>query len=335
MRSYNNNDKNVIWYEEAFSEFPSVIAHEYNRLENEYSSGNLYATLLQIKDTMEVILKFEVLILCAWVKKQDYIDFKQKVECQITTPSMSLGSWDSLAKKLQDYLMSEIKDNSYPFMLDTLIKTRKFYDQKKFISWRNENIGHGALGFADESTFVEDIKNKISEFAVLFDQIGESLKKCDLFSGDVLLDGKDKARGLEVTEDVWFRSDGMEFIVSPYIRIVNGGIYFFDNQKKATRSQLLCYPIGMRKEETIDYFSELDRLRRQLGLNLNEAVSSNYVTKKSEDYLNSLLIKDDFVPPEYLSEWISTLVNTRKKGIYLLKMPRGTGKSCFCEKKTV
>ena len=93
-------DDEQLWYECAITGFPSVIAHEYRRLKDELSNGHPFAAMLQIKDVMEALLKFEVLLAWAWAAQEKADGFLEKVGCLITKESLSLGAWKSLGSEL-------------------------------------------------------------------------------------------------------------------------------------------------------------------------------------------------------------------------------------------
>lgn len=147
------------------------------------------------------------------------------------------------------------------------------------------------------------------------------------------------------------------FPLSPYISEQEGGLFFFDNQKNNTLSQLLCYPSGQRREKAITHFQELNILRvntanrtivvddhfftdaeedvsnlRVNSANQTIAVDNNFFTDAEEDMINRSALRETFVKPSHLMNWLKGCVQTHDKVVFLLKMCRGMGKSTFAEK---
>ena len=92
----------ALWHSSGFEHFPSVIAHEYWRLQQLCLKDKPYGVLLQIKDLIETTLKFEIISCIAWGISNSLPDFQQ-VACQITTPAMSLGRWCALGGEVRRY----------------------------------------------------------------------------------------------------------------------------------------------------------------------------------------------------------------------------------------
>ena len=55
-------DDASLWEERAYEEMPAVIAHEYKRLHELAKDGNVYGTMLQLRDVFELSLKYPFLI---------------------------------------------------------------------------------------------------------------------------------------------------------------------------------------------------------------------------------------------------------------------------------
>ncbi len=327
------NDKRF-WYMPAFDGFPAIIAHEYRRVYDLCQQDKPYGMLFQIKDLFEVVLKFEVLAVCAWSDARQLTDFREKVTSQITTPNLSLGSWESFAIEIRDFFGLKKNPEHSPLpgeMARALMTILNTYQHNNIVHWRNDQIGHGALGFAEDQAFMEDVQDKLSVLQKLFEALKHDMTAHELLAGDQLLIGWAAARNLPTDCSLMLRVGGEVFPLSPYISEQDGGLFFFDNQKKNTLSQLQCYPSGQRREKAIAHFRELNILRVNT-VDQSIAVDNNFFTDAEEDMINRSALRETFVKPSHLTDWLIGCVQTHDKGVFLLKMCRGMGKSTFAEK---
>jgi len=335
----------ALWHPSAFERFPSVIAHEYWRLYQLCLKDKPYGVLLQIKDLMETVLKFEVIAAIAWGMSQQLTDFEQ-VACQITTPAMSLGRWCALGGEVRRYFREHARPGLPSALWKPLQTILSAYEENKLVSWRNQHIGHGALGFSEDAAFQQDIRDKLTLFGKLFQKLDEPLSSQRMLCGDEVLMGHRRARALSFTgEIVMVLPDGQRFPLDPFIRMLDKlsgevddeyDIYFYDNQSERVRqSEMLSYPSGRRRHQQIGFFQELYDQNRRLGsLNRNAAVDAQFRTQEQDDALNQLNLNSmeyAFVVPDFLTEWLGEQLSGADRGVFLLKMYRGTGKSTFTE----
>ena len=261
------NDDNL-WYVDGFLRLPSIIAHEYWRLRDMFREKQPYGVYFQIRDLAETILKFEVLSVCAWAEASKIQGFQKQVGCLITTRGLSLGAWYELSRRIQAFFKEH--DNALPapfsIALDGIIReygegssfVRKHERAQSILNWRNEKIGHGALGFAEGDAFRQDIRTMIGYFKSLFEtcpknsimNVADALAQQKLWLNGIPLMGYESARELTEAEgELRIHTDkcNIDFALSPYIIYDAGKIYFFDNQKSPDRTQQQCYMNGYRK----------------------------------------------------------------------------------------
>lgn len=333
-----------LWYETAFKEYPSVIAHEYKRLQQEYECSSNYTILCQLKDVIETTLKFEVLAFCAWAKHVEIEGF-ERIACDITTPSLSLGAWLAIADNIISFFKK--KTPRPDILFDTLSALCSFYKKHDFVHWRNVSIGHGALALEENAEEAQtSIREKLKELKSLFSD--SSIR----FAEQILigirndgnaedLTGHDKALDLDGISELKLRIDNEVFSLSPHI-VINGdngkeeatrrAIFFFDNQKNQRLTQQLCYTTADRNAGYNPYFSGLDEIRRRLSVDGKLSVNADNIIADENEFLNRMSLREGFVEPQYLTEWLRAEVKKNSRGLFLLKMPRGTGKSTFTEK---
>ena len=337
------------WISDADQAYPSVVAYEYRKLREYCRAGNAYAALLSLKDNFEALLKLEVLLTYAWAAQNKDKDFEKSTISLLTTPNLTMGAWVELSLKMEKACGADIPEGI------PLKQLRKTYDRNGIVNWRNDRIGHGAMGLEESEDFREEIKNRIIILRDVYASIDEQLRQQELYlkayegealrdgkavvGGEILLTGADKARGLANGGKIWFRTaDGeIDFCADPFIilrkDINNGyGIYFFDNQRTKEMSKFLAYVQGKYVCEGTDYFC---RLRRELDtgdVSLGEAADSKLLTEEEERLLDSLQMSHTYVRPEHIKKWLGECLKNNDKGVFLLQMERGTGKSTFTEK---
>lgn len=57
-----------LWQETAITSYPCVVAHEYWRMRQLLGDGQVFGALLQMKDLLETLLKFPLLVTAAgWI----------------------------------------------------------------------------------------------------------------------------------------------------------------------------------------------------------------------------------------------------------------------------
>lgn len=341
------------WYQPAFKAFPSVIAHEYWRLHDFCWQDNPYGALIQVKDVLETVIKFQLLCCAAWAMQHDPPKALQELICEVTSPRMALGTWCDFGVAFERVLKSESNFELPQLLSQPLAETLRQYNAKQIVYWRNNMIGHGALGFSEDAEFQWDMEDKIGLLVKLFGKIGPQLMQQKLMAGDRELMGHGLARHLPECRELFVRlGDGERFSVDPYIRMMedappaNGrkaagnvayGIYFYDNQNdRLRRSELLSYPSGKRKHAQIGMFLEMSEARVKHAMaNTGRAVDDPYKTQDDDAMIDQLLLdrlEQEFIEPDVLMDWLRGELSAREKGVLLLQMPRGTGKSTFAEK---
>lgn len=336
------------WYEDVIDTYPSVISYEYKNLRDLCCEEEPYGVLLSIKDNYETFLKLEVLLSYAWAS--NYVD-KPAVNSTIallTTPNLSLGSWMELALLLKKALGSCNIQLPKAFPLE---KIRKQYIKKGVVNWRNSRIGHGAMGMSDDEEFQKDLTSRIISLKEIFASVDSFLKNQELYlkttsrennyddSYFLSLTGYKYARGLEADGEVCFRTrdNDIDFCVNPFIIIrkhekKGRGVYFFDNQRTSSLTHFLSYSDGKLYSENTAYFEMLRKDLETLQISLDAKIDDIYLTEKEIAEIDSIQMSHEFVKPLFLINWLNSCVAEYDKGVLLLQMERGTGKSVFTEK---
>lgn len=322
------------WHEEAFHEYPSVVAHEYERLFELLKCKQTYGMLLQLKDTFEVILKFPVLICISEIygKHQNLSSNEKEALITLLQQPLALGHWYNVSSMILKTQTNDIVRN--------LLNDVKFniYDKYEIVNWRNNEIGHGALNHEETASFKEDIIKKLLILKDHFIRCRELYSKINFYriedNNRIYMSGKNNARSIEhKSQKVFAEIDGENIELYPYIHLNQGGIYFFDTYYSyKDKTYILNYPDG-KKDNSSRFLNEMIKAKvKELNLtsfsnelSLDEKMYSN----AEEKIFNKIQEIDDFEKPTYLLNRFRELLSSYKKGVFLLRMERGTGKSTF------
>lgn len=326
-------EEEAYWYKPAFESFPSIIAHEYWRLFDMLEKGQTFGSLLQLKDLFEVIIKFPILIAAShmYYKKQRS-DTEGKIILSLLEKQLSLGHWKQIAQTIA----SGVKVNP---PIDSIIKNslEVFED---IPAWRNENIGHGALTY-DHEKLQKDIKSKLIIIKQFLEKNEKYYNKISLYIDTStmrkILIGKENARNIEEIGELFVACNGCHQKLYPYILLEEKKIFFFDSYSKYNdKTTLLNYPEGIKKntnkeinQEMKKIFSSFSQSNLLSDLRDLHSIEDDSYSLIEEEILHKIQEIDDFQKPIHLDQWIKQVLKDHNKGIFLLQMERGTGKTTF------
>ena len=157
------NSKN--WQNTVFEFYPAPIAHEYKQLQTILGQGHFLSAMMQLKDVVEIIVKFSTVTMYQCLAGQDFSsnsDVFKLIKAELLSKPLSLGTWLGLLRKLSCLTLSNMshKDDSIGFIIASWFysypekqdgKNEKFIQTKLYswldsmTEWRNKEIGHGAL----------------------------------------------------------------------------------------------------------------------------------------------------------------------------------------------
>ncbi|MTI53741.1 tetratricopeptide repeat protein [Geosporobacter ferrireducens] len=330
------NDRSV-WHSIAFEKFPIIIAHEYKRLYELLKNGQTYGALLQLKDVFEVLIKFPILIIASEVyHKGKYDDLEIKLLRMLIEKPLSLGDWERIAGVA---LKCRTNNSQITSVLRNILEV--FVHPNNLITkWRNDEIGHGALGFDCDSKFQSDMRRKLLV-------IKEHLEKASDFYADmnllyinndteVILRGSSKdLLNKQFNSNLFIKFSNTTFNVFPYIVFEEKGIYFFDTYYfRKRKASLLNYIEGIKRDNNKEVNRKLDHLYQRLfdqieTINENRLVDSNVYLESERKALEKIQEVDSYFRVKYLEEKIYEFFASNTKGVLLLQMERGTGKTTF------
>ncbi|WP_042454303.1 tetratricopeptide repeat protein [Neobacillus dielmonensis] len=325
---------NRYWYKEAFENYPSIIAHEYWRLFDMIDQGQTFGALLQLKDVFEVMIKLPTLVSVSHIyHKKNRSDVENKIILNLVEKHLSLGDWKRIAQTIVQRVQTE---GPIFQILNNIIS---IYED--IPAWRNKQIGHGALTY-DEEVLQNDIENKLLSIRAYLIENEHFYQQFSLFLQDEnkekkKLIGKTNARGLtEKFTNVYIEYEGNHQTLYPYIFVEDGKIFFFDSFSKYDfRTSLLNYPEGVKRTN----LKNINDLMKTVYTSFNQSHQVGQLTEHSFEEDSYSLIEekvtqkmqevDDFERPTYLENWLTTNIQKRNKGVFLLQMERGTGKTTF------
>lgn len=328
------NDKEL-WIEDI-SEWPSIIAYTYESLHGLCSEEKAYGVQMRLKDVFETILKFETLIAFAWAEHNTDDSFKETTISLITTPNLTMGAWVELAL----ILIRELDEKTLKLPIDIPLESLcDQYNDLGIVAWRNQKIGHGAMELEEDEDFRDDIQERIEDLYEVLAGLHKDLVNQKLYSEGVCLEGADLARGLSVSGEIIcnLNSSNIKYSVDPYILIKKHekrgrGIYFFDNQKTRKLSTFQAYADGSRNDSQNLYFEQLRAKLGQSGINFSANPDDINLDEAENRELDALQMSHNFVRPDHLLNWLKNCVHKHDRGVFLLQMERGMGKSVFSDK---
>lgn len=230
------------WFTPAFDQFPAPIAHEYFRLREVLSQGQIYGALLQIKDTFEVLIKFSV---CALVSEslaanEPIAETGRGILREFLHKIPALGHWAGALERIRkDKAARGLR--TYPLVAP-------LGGLGKIVEWRNDRIGHGAARFADEETFQKELEEQIvrlkcyfKKLSTVYDRWRLSWEQGDLSGHESMQTIHSKGDGShpEETGHVFLgcKDDGNSVGLYPLLRLQTcrecgyRDLFFFDSRK--------------------------------------------------------------------------------------------------------
>lgn len=317
------NDMNN-WSTEVFTEYPYIIAHEYYRLYNMIGAGEIYGCIFQLKDVLEVAIKFPILLAAAITDSAGNYDILKA----LTSKELSLGDWvNTIAPKVNK--STELNDK-FGRDLKILVKNiQQFFNRNNLIAWRNDTVGHGALGFAEDEDFKADLTSKILIIKDLFISEGDKYKSLKIVQNEIELVG----HYLIVDVDTPLLLDtgsGLINLKHYFTAAPLNGMNLFDSINRGQETKTINYITGKRTKCSDDYFLQAyKQYHSNVPVIYHDSIEETVYLKRVDDIINSLNDTNKYVKAKYLEDWLNTRIDTKNKGVFLLCTERGTGKTAF------
>lgn len=351
-------DDSDYWIDKAEFEYPSIIAFEYARLRNMCREKDSYGVLFSLKVNFEILLKFFVLLACVWGNAKGGEAFIQEALPQLMTPNLSFGAWTQIAS----IVIKTLNDSNHKLPESIPLSTlKRQYDKYLIVNWRNEKIGHGAMGFSEDEEFIEDIRKRLKDLKKILSCVDDKLRNINMYlipdtdacyadssalwlnnskSKYYHLTGADRARSISINGKVYCSLSHTQkeiLCLDPFIVIrqhekQGRGVYFFDNQRTTTITHFLAYPGGDRKIEAIPYFTRLRKILDEKGINKEIFINDQFLSSEDKRVLDMIQMSHDYVKPNHITKWLKDCLTSYERGVFLLQMQRGMGKSVLSER---
>lgn len=327
------SNNNQLWNYEVLEKFPYMIAVEYKRLHSLAKDNKLYGVMFQIKDFFELLLKFPVLLLLSrYCDNQKRNEQQSEIIIFLLENKLSLGSWKFIADKCLN-----VEDNSS--IVKILRGIVKLYNENSITTWRNNTIGHGVLKFDDNEEFRNDIENKLflikkylDEFSYEYNNLNfgymNKRNKCRLQGI------KPNLKNLRNKSKLYFYYEDKFVQLNNLIVIHENEIYFFDSYfKDKKKTKMLNYVSAKEFQKKIKYFDELFKnINKEVKLNTldgSSLLSDDIYMSDEEELFNQFDTPDQIIKPKYIYDWFNNNIQNNDKGIFLLRMEEGMGKTVF------
>ena len=320
--------------------WPTPIAKCYSDLYDLMEEGNVYGSLLQIKDLYETILKMPVLAALVYIcgtNKEALLSDSDLLEKWIPK-ALSLGSWDSLGEAIIN--KNKKKQYSIPDVLaDGIRMTRKLVAKKissqypNVLNWRNDVIGHGALQFEDSEEYQTAICGMLRNLKDYFEGQGKDFRGCEnlyekivFYSNDVAMCGKN----VTVTpqnENLYLLLDGQTVDVGAFAKMNTFLFSSFYYNKRTIK--YLDYESGRDLVKDDFELYEYVHAYQKAEKYQNKKFSADVLRREEEKMFSLLSQPGKYIPPKSLFQRIEQFMEENRCGIIMMCMERGTGKSAF------
>lgn len=319
--------------ENIFQRYPYIIAKEYKRLFSLLEDNKLYGAIFQIKDLFEVLLKLPTLLALNQIcNNKNRTQAENEVLQFFLSKMLSLGDWQELAKKCLVLCSSEnLKE-----ILENIIKT---FEKNKITRWRNETIGHGALMFDDTDEFRKDLEKMLEIIKKHFEECNEQYLqislKYEIYENVIDL------RGIDLNNEI-FKLEGNLILdedknvikINELIKVYKENIFFFDSFCQWDgKTKMICYLNAQIVKLKSKYFEEMFKnLSKYTALRYDidsSRLDDEIYTETEENIIKSISKIDQVVIPDFLYKWVDNNLEANNKGIYLLQMEKGMGKTTF------
>ncbi len=324
------------WAEEFFAKAPAIIAYEYKDLNNLLADGAIYGAFLKVKDVYETILKFiALLVLSEFIgneENEQHTRIYDKIFPLLLGNLPSLGNWENVARILHE---NRIPCGSAAIILEDVLS---IYKQNSITHWRNVYYGHGAMVDFSRLATQHDLTEKIKTLHNHFQQNAENYKKIilELETGGifVVLQGYTNAKQLSYESgNLFIRFEQKRISLIPFIQYIDHGLYFFDSYaNKTLQGWFLSYVDG---EKLIRKDKVLSDLYQKIEMNLTQSrvkvvSAEDTLLKKSViDSLERVRRPKNLISLYYIRDELAHAVSSKEKGIFLLQMEDGMGKTTF------
>ena len=325
---------NELWNQKVITNGPSIIAYEYDSLRELLKHGEVYGVPIKIKDIFESTIKFWVLIILSrTLSEENNNGVYNDILFKLTNKEASFGDWCDAAN---DILKKDYDRHDHMFII--LKDINDLCNKNKIVTWRNDTTGHGALTPGESELFQETMISFTKLLALHFNKYADSYCKLQLLAKHgndcIYLTGSKKARNLKLSKsDLFIEYENTTIPIFPLIQYIEGGIYFYDSYK--SHRDITCfldYPNGKREKKNDIIISKIYK-KICKGRDIATLGSANVDRKIYNEELTEAIERikkpERLIKLSFLTKAVENIVADDDKGIYLLQMNSGMGKTTF------
>ena len=324
---------------------PSTINREYDTLMSLVDSKDIYGAIFKLRDVFEIIMKIptimSLIVICNNFDKKTASEenakkYKEILAAMLSGP-LAMGSWQNL--------MAVIKKNGSVFCLgmsleNILEQTNKCLNQRinsytSVAQWRNETVGHGTLMINKSDEYWQEIhtlinilnkyfkggfgKKKLNE---LYENVYIEINGIKLCGNDLVQLGSDN-RVLV--------NEGKKYKFNQFIYPSKNQCFYFDSFYSAKRrTKITDYVSHSKFLEHDMFYTELYALYEAMVVETGSIkFSEKYTTQREQMLFECLNDTVNYEEPKYILDELRKKTNNLEKGIIILQMERGMGKSAF------
>lgn len=336
MANENMWNRNRYSIAEDYSEIlPKVISDEYYRIFSLLDEGQSYGAVLQLKDVYEVSLKIPVIFALAYIcDKGELTEVEHQVFNAVIARELSSGTWHSIVRMMLDCveqkeLLKLLQEADELWSWDNSKgvrgKRKAINDYTSFPQWRNATIGHGALAFDNDASY-------LNQFDEMIFKLNSYLENVKLAFSSVLFD--EEANTIAIDNHI--------INLSPFVVITKRGTFLFDSylygKKKYdilnyNTAEKASYRQETKEEQELEKLYNMSRRYIEnviLQSDVANGVASLYGdwhTIQDERLLDDTQKGKDYVKIPYLTKWVQNAVEKEK--IFVIAMQSGLGKTSW------
>lgn len=357
------------WVDEIETEWPTPIAFEYHRLREllRPSTLDLVGAVWQFKDVAEVLIKFPTL--CLFSDLFAHTDSAGRMDLlkDLLEKLLSLGDWQQICWRMAKRVLNFKGDPLISRRVALLFLSEKQQKEtdlaallRDFVTWRNEEIGHGAFRL-DKKELLRSLEEKIpklngalKEFAATWETLSLCADSPDPLLEPVPLkgwgpnvegaDGAHAGHTRNVATSLYIKG-GMDSRVDlkPYMEFrqcsecQQRDIFFFDTYKSRDknlyfldyfRGHKMGFPVHV-EPQIADHYAEITR--RALDVAEGKATTSlvSAPQRSIQLLLEAKQLESEIISPTFLRKPLAAFLQAHDRGVYWLKASGHVGKTMF------
>ncbi len=353
------------WVDSVASAWPGPIAHEYHRLRELLTEGHIVPAIFQLKDLVEVLIKFPALVMARDLIQHGDTESGNVARRALFGGMLALGGWlagvrDGLGPQV---LRQAVGGKLLMPELGSVFAMRKTSDKivptpwcqtlADLVKWRNDQVGHGAF-LLDPAEYLTELRAHLGAInAALATQRdlwngvvlrGDGPHGPDLIGWRAIRHWHTDAAGAHQEQQAPVLLERGEHCLhlGPLVALrcctVCGKQDVFQYDSLAGHSldqgfKLLDYltghRLGLPPHRAGELLAEVGDPSTISAAVAEGELDEDYGEVALNELLETKLLEARYLRPEYLREPLRYFVEAHQRGVFWLTAPGHTGKSVF------